>query len=63
MKSLMNRLVLISAIGALPFTVFAGALQTVHSRRAEYDLSSLSDYSQESARESAWRNRRESGFR
>jgi mercuric ion binding protein len=25
----MNRLALISAIGALPFTVFAGALQTV----------------------------------
>jgi periplasmic mercuric ion binding protein len=29
MKSLMNRFVLISAISALPFTLFAGALQTV----------------------------------
>jgi periplasmic mercuric ion binding protein len=29
MKSLMNRFVLISAIVAIPFTLFAGALQTV----------------------------------
>jgi mercuric ion binding protein len=29
MKSLMNRLALIGAIFALPFTLFAGALQTV----------------------------------
>jgi len=29
MKSLMNRFVLISAIIALPFTLFAGVLQTV----------------------------------